>query len=693
MKNAVNHSNMQPTSSCGHELFPVTDQSAMILYKTDDQKIDNETKTNCRILKFPSEYSYSEKFAGISTLDPQNYPNLFMFIIEDKNFEFSNSSKNTRLLDIAILKLCIVNFCRNRQLFLKLTSIDENESKFFIKKENVDEFFEIDVKELMKEIDSKTLKVLAENDEMPMNSETDIYNKLLEILDQPRKLVNGDKIIGSVDDIDMIDSDVNNPITKIMDTTTADDKHQSDQNQEIPHKTAVNDKLEEQIEDNLPEDAINMIKHLNAEDLIVMMIDTHSKKVVELILSEIIQKMTKSCENGFFNYLQHINKDSETIFHLIVKQKDSVNLQIFYEAIKWFLTPQQLKDILCRQTTTKYENILQLATKCDKIEFHEVIWEILINAFESREDLMELIMQKNRFNDNFAHYLVVHDKPDIIEFTINKLQKIFSPTQYQEILKSKGYNDRNLLQAAAVSSKDIKTHQTLWEAFNNTSNSAVEFTEYLTVVDKNDNNIFHLAACFTTKKVFEFMFTVLENLTSHENIKKILTSTGLAGKNLLQSAARQNYSVELHKSLWEINQKFSGNVGLLEIIKHIDDFGDNVLSDVIECNTKEVAAFIWNEVKFFMISANKDFRELNIERFGGRDLLQLALQNFTHPYVHDFCKKMLIEYESLLNASERVYSVERRIDKPSTEYNIASLRQQQKSKLIQKPPSFPRQLK
>jgi len=657
-------------------MLPVTDQSIIISYETNGQKIDHKTKANSRIFKFSSEYSYNEILAAISNLKSQTYPNLFIFIIEDKNFEFSNLNTNTRYMDISILKICLVTFDRNRQMFLKLTSVDENESKFFMKRRDFSEFSEIHVMEFMNEIDDQVLKVLAENGEISINSET-----------SPRM-----KIKEPVHDADMIDLENKNTSSKFIGITKSDDGHQSDQNEEMPQKATVNEKLEETSEDDMLEDVKNMINQpsYNADDLIVKMIGTHSKKVVELIISEISKTLNKNSENGFFNYLQHINKDSETIFYLIMKQKDSINLKTSYEVIKLFLTSHQLMDILCRQTTTKYENILQLAAKCDKIEFHEAIWEILINAFENREDLMELIMQKNRFGDNFVHYLVVHDKPDIIEFTISKLQEIFSPDQYQKILESKGHNDRNLLHAAAVSSKDIKTHQILWNAFKTISNPTVEFTEYLQVVDKNDNNIFHLAACFTTRKVFEFMILELENLTTHEKIKEILTSTGLAGKNLLQSAARQNYSVELHKSLWEIIDKFSGSFGLWGMIKHIDDFDDNVLSDVIECNTREVAEFIWNKVLFYM--SNRDFKDLNLERFGGRDLLQLSLQNNTDPGVHDFCKRILHQYELLLNGSKVIRPVEGYIERPTTEHNIARLRQQQKSKWP-KPPVFDRRWK
>ena len=127
----------------------------------------------------------------------------------------------------------------------------------------------------------------------------------------------------------------------------------------------------------------------------------------------------------------------------------SKKLKYFWPELENCFTKQQFRALLNQKTLNDEHNFLHYAAKIEKINFHETLWELLLNTLENREELQNLIMQQDKNGNNFVYYLVANTKPEIIKYTFTKIEENFSHDQYQEILKTKGHYGRNLLQAAA----------------------------------------------------------------------------------------------------------------------------------------------------------------------------------------------------------------------------------------------------
>jgi len=302
--------------------------------------------------------------------------------------------------------------------------------------------------------------------------------------------------------------------------------------------------------------------------------------------SEIIELMNKCTEDG------------QTILEILIT--NSTNFKPFLEGAKCIFSNQNIlkkfKNIICK-IDSKGQNILHLSADKKSIEFHTSVWKVIRKTFENQAELGTFVLQKNKLKDNFLHDLINQNKSEVIEFILKKLKENLSESDYHKILISKGEFERNLLQHAAVNSKEVKTHQILWKNLRDSCKSHEEFLEILGQVDEQGNDVFNLAASFTTDEVFEFMEGILEKIASHYEIRKFFTKLGLGDQNLLQAADRQNQSLELHKKLWKIIQKYFTSSEILEFVKNLDIYGDNLLIDVIEDNTKEVAELTWKEVK------------------------------------------------------------------------------------------------
>jgi hypothetical protein len=66
-------------------------------------------------------------------------------------------------------------------------------------------------------------------------------------------------------------------------------------------------------------------------------------------------------------------------------------------------------------------------------------------------------------------------------------------------------------------------------------------------VDVNKNNILHLTASYGSKETLKFMFKKLEKIVEFDDIKNFLCILGQCRKNILQSALKQNMSLEVHQ--------------------------------------------------------------------------------------------------------------------------------------------------
>ena len=87
-----------------------------------------EIQSFCKVFHFSSEWNLIEVFGIINGLDPKDYPQAFIFIIEIKSYALVKR-------DIDKLKEILLRFGINRVLLLQLIFLDENIINFYYKEE------------------------------------------------------------------------------------------------------------------------------------------------------------------------------------------------------------------------------------------------------------------------------------------------------------------------------------------------------------------------------------------------------------------------------------------------------------------------------------------------------------------------------------------------------------------------------
>jgi len=165
-------------------------------------------------------------------------------------------------------------------------------------------------------------------------------------------------------------------------------------------------------------------------------------KIMEKYLksSEIIELMTS------YGYL-HYN-----ILHVCAQnEKNTRKLAILFKIFKNYFNSinlsQKFKDFVIQKNLLNQKNILHFTLYWKK-ESYQTLWTLLLNTFDDREELKDLIIQKDYYKNNFIHYLVINNNTGVSELIFTKLKEIFNNDQFSQILRSKGQYDRNILQVA-----------------------------------------------------------------------------------------------------------------------------------------------------------------------------------------------------------------------------------------------------
>lgn len=107
--------------------------------KKGGRLIAANVKKNCKILKFSSEWNIFKILKELTYFNSIEYPNLFIFIIEAKNFGFQSADKN-RNEEFVKIKRILLKFDKSRPMIMQLLSIEENITKFYYKKINSSKF-------------------------------------------------------------------------------------------------------------------------------------------------------------------------------------------------------------------------------------------------------------------------------------------------------------------------------------------------------------------------------------------------------------------------------------------------------------------------------------------------------------------------------------------------------------------------
>lgn len=327
--------------------------------------------------------------------------------------------------------------------------------------------------------------------------------------------------------------------------------------------------------------------------------------------NQIMIEFKRNQNVGLLEWLSHVDMKGQNVLHLLMLRGDEEKMIFLWKRLENTLNSmQQFKELFKQKIIENGKNVFHLAALNDNIKFHKVFWILLLSSFDNFEDLMDLLLDRNSDGDDYMHYIVAYNELQVIKFTFNKIEKIFGEPQYQDILKSKGSINRNLLQMALYASKDIKVHQFLWTVFKKlcgipnqllfscttTTGNYEEFLKILMEIDDQKSNVFHVAVAFSTSEIFTFMMKSLASLASRDEIRDILRTLSFNNRNLLQMAAGQNFSLELHEQLWKYIHKYFDLLEVAEMICHEDSNSYNYILCVAEQNTKEVAELAWNKI-------------------------------------------------------------------------------------------------
>jgi len=77
--------------------------------------------------------------------------------------------------------------------------------------------------------------------------------------------------------------------------------------------------------------------------------------------------------------------------------------------LKNYLLKDQLRELLNQKASNSERTILHYPAFLDELEIRETLWKILLNTFENREEMKDLIIQRDIHEKNFVHYFVKSD--------------------------------------------------------------------------------------------------------------------------------------------------------------------------------------------------------------------------------------------------------------------------------------------
>jgi len=252
------------------------------------------------------------------------------------------------------------------------------------------------------------------------------------------------------------------------------------------------------------------------------------------------------------------------------------------------------------------------------------------------------LLKKDINGNNVVHLLLLQNKSDVIQYLLVYLRENLQEELFKQLLISKNFNGNNLIQVAIIQKYGLSYLQIMWNIFSDSFNS--EFVNILKQTNVERNNVLQLAARFSpTTETLKFM---IEKLESNNQTKLLLKNKDNFNRNLLQSAARQNESLNCHEYLWEIVEKYFDSQEIINIIHNLDDDNDNVLHSAVFNNLKEIGEFIWKKIQTFL-EADEQVKYLKIRGHRQKNLKKLSLENTKDHEVVGWVENLVGEFLGL----------------------------------------------
>jgi len=142
---AVEDNSQQPPWDivADHGGFKINQKFVLKLPK-GNQNVIKEVKDSCKVLFFSSNWNFEDVLLVVNALNPKEYPQLFILIIESTNLGYSNEHQPESTTKVAKLQKKLLKFGNTRPMILQLTLEDENVTKIYFKEETLSQFIVID---------------------------------------------------------------------------------------------------------------------------------------------------------------------------------------------------------------------------------------------------------------------------------------------------------------------------------------------------------------------------------------------------------------------------------------------------------------------------------------------------------------------------------------------------------------------
>ncbi|KAL7013392.1 hypothetical protein ACKWTF_015370 [Chironomus riparius] len=362
---------------------------------------------------------------------------------------------------------------------------------------------------------------------------------------------------------------------------------------------------------------------------------TCSAEIFEFTWNEIKAGIKDEFNNNPESVIEAVQtrKDKETIFHVCVKQKDKKLLKVLWMEVEELYESQLMTEhfkyfIMDVENVYKWPNILVHASKIDDVEFHEVLWKLLLNTFGNSEDFKNGLITFIGYYGIFMFYYVKNSSFAVNKFLIQFLKDNFNDIQLQELIKSRSkLNVPNFLQNCIQELHNkFEIFKIWWEFLKKVFQNSEQFLEFI----KQENAI-AFAFTFAGAESLKFMFNDLKTMLTHEAIKKILCNMD---ENVLKLSIRgqkgsRSYRhedvIKSYKTAWQIVNEYFDK----QEISVMAQAGSNLLHLAFDYDSVELIDFLWQELKK-VLNFRDQIKYLRVEDTKKGNLYQCSSSNPWH---------------------------------------------------------------
>jgi hypothetical protein len=297
-----------------------------------------------------------------------------------------------------------------------------------------------------------------------------------------------------------------------------------------------------------------MQKALNNRNVLQHSVFNENDKEIFPLIFSLVENFCESEEEKINLILEKIEED-ESLLTLTVSFGLKSKLEFLFEEISETFDENEIKNILKSETAENGRNLLTFAAINNK-DGHAI--EFLFDVHEenlSREEILELLNEKNEDDENILHLVAQFVKSKkIFEFLWRKIKYfINNKEELKNYLKVRGFEGDNLLQASVRGINE----NSFFYIFDKIYCKYFDFKDFIYETDDFNENLLHYLARSGTVSMIEFAFKKLEENLEVEEIQNFLRLKSENYKNnLLHCAAISNSDKNAVKFLFEILEKF-----------------------------------------------------------------------------------------------------------------------------------------